>query len=59
MDKLEIGNTVKLKGNETIMVIEGTYDDNAICVWHDINSILHREVFDIKMLEVVPSDFDN
>jgi hypothetical protein len=53
MDKLEIGEMVKLNGNETVMVVEGTYDDNVICVWHDKNALLHREVFNLKMIETV------
>lgn len=58
MEKLEIGETVKLNGNETTMVVEVTYDNNVVCVWHDKNALLHREVFNRKMLEIIPFDFE-
>lgn len=59
METFEIGETVKLNGNNTTMVVEVTYDNNAVCVWHDKNALLHREVFNKNMLHIVPFDFDN
>ncbi|MFA9213046.1 MAG: hypothetical protein ACEQSR_04265 [Candidatus Methylacidiphilales bacterium] len=51
MDKFEIGDTVILNGNNTTMVIEVTYDNNVVCVWQDKNGLLHREVFNQKMIQ--------
>lgn len=52
--RFEIGDVVKVKGLNNIMVIEGFKTDtvyyNCICIWFDTIGILHRERFDRDIL---------
>ncbi len=52
--KISAGDVVTLKSSKVPMVVKKAGDDDAVCVWHDVEGMPHEHAYPHIVLAVTP-----